>query len=123
VKIAHAVNIEDLVLARAAGVATLVVTVNSESRSCRERDLRNRFSFGSFRFRPAVVLEAIRHPGWLRSHFSNGGLPAMQNWVPCAPPGSGAKEVMQYFHALLPGTPRWDDIESLRRDRRQAGLR
>ncbi len=112
----HRAHDEDILRRlRDAGVDTLVVTVDSEARSRRERDLRNRFSFGSFSFKPSVAFEALRHPAWLYSYFSNGGMPTMENWMRYAPPGSGARDVMRYFHSGLPGMPRWEDVDRLRR--------
>ena len=99
---------------RAAGVGTLVLTVDSEVRSRRERDMRNRFSFGTFTFKPSVALEALSHPRWIANYLASGGMPTMQNWVPYAGRGAGAKDVMRYFHSLLPGVPLWSDIELLR---------
>lgn len=104
---------EDIVRRAAdAGMKTLVLTVDSEVRTKRERDIRNRFSGEGLR--AALVLEALMHPAWIAGYLLDGRMPAFRNFARYA--GSErAKPVWKYMTSHLPGNPVWADLERYRR--------
>lgn len=106
-----------------AGIDVLVVTADTPVTPKRERHLRNRISV-PFRLTPATALRMAReialHPGWFARYLAGGGMPAMGNWQPYAPPGASAAQVAAFFfdQAFVPGeagTLGWADLETYRR--------
>jgi (S)-mandelate dehydrogenase len=69
----------------AAGLSTLVLTVDVPGHSNRERNRRNGFARP---MRPSLYakVEALAHPGWLAEYYRSPGL-VTSNWVKYAPPG------------------------------------
>jgi L-lactate dehydrogenase (cytochrome)/(S)-mandelate dehydrogenase len=104
---------EDIVRrARDAGMETLVLTVDSEVRTKRERDIRNRF--GAPRLKPSLLLESFLHPGWVLAYRRNGGRPAFGNFARYAG-GKDAATITGFMTRHLPGNPTWSDVERYRR--------
>lgn len=106
---------EDLVRrARDLALSTLVVTVDVPVNANRERNKRNGFS-RPLQMRPSIVLEALRHPGWLISFIRTGGIPLMENWAPYAPRGATSGEVADLYGTLTPAPMvTWSTIERIR---------
>jgi len=105
---------EDIVRrARDAGIETLVLTVDSEVRTKRERDIRNQF--GAPRLKPSLFLESLLHPAWVLAYRRNGGQPSFRNFAPYAPAGAPAEAVRSFMTSHLPGNPTWVDLERYRR--------
>jgi (S)-mandelate dehydrogenase len=101
--------------ARDAGIATLVVTVDVPMTQKRERNIRNGFT-RPLKMTPAVVLEALLHPGWLVEFFRHGGIPMMENWTAYAPTGANADHVAGIYAAQTPSADQtWRDLEEIRR--------
>ncbi len=98
-----------------AGLGVLVVTVDVTVNSNRERNRRNGF-VRPFRLTPAIVMQALLHPGWALHYLRSGGHPMMQNWQPYAAAGASANEVADLFARLTP-TPgsTWRTLEQVRR--------
>jgi (S)-mandelate dehydrogenase len=101
---------------KAAGLSTLVVTMDVPTNSKRERNLRNGFG------RPMQIgirmkLEACRHPGWMAEYFRLGR-PMFSNWQRYAPNGSAADpdSVADFVAEQTPTPVTWADIEKFRRD-------
>jgi L-lactate dehydrogenase (cytochrome)/(S)-mandelate dehydrogenase len=105
---------EDIVRRAAdAGIETLVLTVDSEVRTKRERDIRN--AFGQDGIKTSVFLEALLHPAWLASYFRTGRMPVFGNFAPYAANGKDARAVRNAVTTHLPGNPVWSDLERYRR--------
>lgn len=100
--------------AKAAGITTLVVTVDTPGPNKRERNLRNGFR-GIRTIRPTwkVRLEALTHPGWLYEYATGAGLTA-SNWEKYAQ-AAGIANALEFVTSQLPSTVTWDDIKHLRR--------
>jgi L-lactate dehydrogenase (cytochrome)/(S)-mandelate dehydrogenase len=96
-----------------AGMGTLVLTVDSEVRTKRERDIRNGFSGTGLNTRP--LLEALLHPAWLAGYFASGRMPLFGNFAPYAADPRSALVVWNFMKAHLPGNPVWTDLERYRR--------
>jgi (S)-mandelate dehydrogenase len=101
--------------ARDAGIATLAVTVDVPMIQKRERNLRNGFT-RPLRMTPAVILEALLHPGWVFEFLRHGGIPMMENWTAYAPAGANADDVAGIYAAQTPSADQtWRDLEEIRR--------
>jgi (S)-mandelate dehydrogenase len=101
---------------KAAGLSTLVVTMDVPTNSKRERNLRNGFG------RPMKIgirmkLEACRHPGWM-AEYLRLGRPMFSNWQRYAPNGGAADadSVADFVAEQTPTPVTWADIEKFRRD-------
>lgn len=105
---------EDMIRrAQAAGVETLVLTVDVPVHSKRERDWRNGFVPP---VKPSLVciLDILRHPRWLGEVLRHG-LPRFENWAPYAGDNASAREIASYFTSQIPFTQTWFDLERIRR--------
>ena len=109
----HAID-EDIVRRAAdAGMEVLVLTVDSQVRTKRERDLRNGFNGTGLKTGP--MLEALLHPAWLAGYLTTGRMPRFGNFAPYAADGNSARTVWNFMTSHLPGTLLWDDVERYRR--------
>lgn len=105
---------EDIVRRAAdAGIETLVLTVDSEVRTKRERDIRNGFSGTGLK--PLPLLESLLHPAWLAGYLTSGGMPRFGNFAPYAAKPDDARAVWTFMTGHLPGNPLWSDLERYRR--------
>jgi len=83
---------EDIVRRAAdAGMEVLVLTVDSQVRTKRERDLRNGFSGMGVKTGP--MLEALLHPAWLAGYLASGRTPRFGNFAPYATDPNSARAV------------------------------
>src|SRR5579864_1784257 len=115
---------EDLIRRAAdAGCGALVLTVDTPVGSKRERNIRNGFAnirgglFQALSLKPAILIEAMSHPGWIVEYFKRGGgTPMLENWQPYAPPGSDAEQVYKYASSVRPfNAQTWRDLETYRK--------
>jgi L-lactate dehydrogenase (cytochrome)/(S)-mandelate dehydrogenase len=97
---------------REAGLKTLMVTVDVPLHSKRERNVRSGW-VRPYKPTPAVMAEAIRHPGWVIDYLRTG-LPFMENYRSYAPPGTGARALTSFYANLVPTLHSWKMIEALR---------
>jgi L-lactate dehydrogenase (cytochrome)/(S)-mandelate dehydrogenase len=104
---------EDIVRrARDAGIETLVLTVDSEVRTKRERDLRN--GFFAPRLKLSLLLEALTHPAWVMGYLRSGGRPPFGTFARYA--GANTNRATQTFMmGHLPGLPTWADVARYRK--------
>ena len=115
---------EDMIRRAAdAGMAALVLTVDVPIGSKRERNIRNGFAnvrgglFQALSLKPAILAEALTHPGWIVEYLRHGGgTPMLQNWQPYARKGANAEEVYNYSRSLMPFAGQtWRDLERYRK--------
>lgn len=105
---------EDLIRrAAAAGVETLVLTVDVPVHSKRERDWRNGF-VPPVKPSMSCVLDMLCHPRWLAGLLRHG-LPRFENWAPYAGDKASARDIAAYFTSQIPFTQTWFDLERIRR--------
>lgn len=97
-----------------AGLGTLVLTVDSPVNAKRERNLHNGFGWPT-KLKPAVQLEALRHPAWIAGYLRHGGTPKFENWAPYAAAGASANEIIDLVQSQTPSTQTWRDLETYRR--------
>jgi L-lactate dehydrogenase (cytochrome)/(S)-mandelate dehydrogenase len=101
--------------AGAAGIGTLVVTVDVPLLHKRERNMRNGFT-RPLKMTPAVVLEALLHPAWIVEFLRHGGIPRFENWAPYSPPGSSTDTINDHYGTQTPSADQtWRDLEDYRR--------
>jgi L-lactate dehydrogenase (cytochrome)/(S)-mandelate dehydrogenase len=106
-----------------AGMESLVLTVDVPVGSKRERNMRNGFSNirgnwmrAALSLKPALLAEAMTHPGWVLEYIRHGGTPVVGNWAPYAPAGSTAEETVQFNRSQVPAHAQtWKDLEKYRR--------
>ena len=105
---------EDMIRrADAAGLSTLVVTVDVPVRPRRERNIRNGFT-RPLKLTMGTRLNALMHPGWLADYMKNG-TPLIANWVPYAQKGATANDVAALVAEQTTATVTWSDIENFRK--------
>lgn len=105
---------EDIIRrAKDVGVETLVITVDTPSRSRRERNIRNGFSLPR-KLGLATKLEAATHPAWLLEYFRCGGEPYFETWRPYVKAGASAYEVSTHVSQNMLPPQSWDEIHKLR---------
>ena len=100
--------------ASAAGFEALVFTTDANVFGSREWDRRSYLAPGKPTLR--ARLDALRHPGWLRSVLLAKGIPRFRNLEAFLPPGAasavgGSTIIPKLFEATIT----WDDITWIRR--------
>ncbi len=118
-------KISDDLIRRAAdaGLQGLVLTVDVPVHSKRERNMRNGFANirgnwmkAALSLKPALLAEAMTHPGWVIEYIRHGGTPALENWLPYAKPGATAEDTVQFNRSQVPAHAQtWKDLERYRR--------
>jgi (S)-mandelate dehydrogenase len=106
-----------------AGMDALVLTVDVPVSSKRERNARNGFSNirgnwlqAALGLKPALLLEAMTHPGWVLEYIRHGGTPMQENWQPYAPAGATPTDVYLFNRAQVPAHAQtWKDLERYRK--------
>jgi L-lactate dehydrogenase (cytochrome)/(S)-mandelate dehydrogenase len=106
-----------------AGLGALILTVDTPVGGKRERNMRNGFGkirgglFQALSLKPAILLEALSHPGWIVEYLQRGGgTPMLGNWQAYAPPGSDAEEVYKFASSVRPfDAQTWRDLEQYRK--------
>ncbi|HKU97034.1 MAG TPA: alpha-hydroxy acid oxidase [Vineibacter sp.] len=105
---------EDMIRrADAAGLSTLVLTVDVPVHSNRERNQRNGFT-RPLKLSLGTKLEALRHPGWLAGYLKQG-TPMFSNWAPYAEKGASADAVAAFVATQTAAPLTWRDVETFRR--------
>lgn len=107
-------EITEAVIARtaAAGVETLVVTVDIPVPRKSERDIRNGF-VRPYRPTVAASFEALRHPQWMWGYLRHG-LPMFDTWARFAPKGSTPLQVAAFLSKHSPTPQTWDNLKRYR---------
>jgi len=100
--------------AAGAGFEALVFTTDANVFGSREWDRRSYLQPGKPTLR--AKLDALRHPGWLRSVLLRNGIPRFRNIEAFLPPGAasavgGSTVIPMLFEATIT----WDDITWIRR--------
>ena len=98
--------------AEAAGVSTLVVTVDVPVHANRERNTRNGFT-RPLKMSLETRLDALSHPGWLMGYLREG-MPMIKNWLPYAKEGANANDVANLVAAQVTAPLTWDNVARYR---------
>ena len=110
----RAISADMIRRADAAGIRTLMVTLDTPVSSKRERNMRNGFS-RPLRMRLPVLLESLLHPRWIWRYLASGGTPGFDNWINYAPPGASKDSVAGFSTTQTPNRQTWADLEATRR--------
>lgn len=108
----HAVGMDLVKRAKAAGVHVLVLTLDTPTRAKRPRELRNRLVL-PFRPSPCMVLEALSCPAWLAALITQGrpSFPNLARYVGSNP----TKADIAYFaQNALAGSFTWEEVARYR---------
>jgi (S)-mandelate dehydrogenase len=109
----RSLSLEVLGRARALGVTTLVLTVDTAVLPNREFNLRNGFT-NPFRATPRIALDLVRHPRWLLGtmgrYMQAGGIPRYANY----PDEIGGKITGRPSRMTNASSVTWQDVEMLR---------
>ena len=104
---------EDMIRrADAAGLSTLVLTVDVPVHAKRERNARNGFA-RPLRMSLRTRLDALRHPQWLAAYLEHG-MPLFSNWAPYAPKGASNDEVADFVAGQTAAPLSWKHLERFR---------
>jgi L-lactate dehydrogenase (cytochrome)/(S)-mandelate dehydrogenase len=106
-----------------AGLEALVLTVDVPVHSKRERNIRNGFANirgnwlqAALSLKPALLAEALTHPGWVMEYVRHGGTPMLENWQPHAGNGASTADVIAFGRGQTPASAQtWHDLERYRR--------
>jgi (S)-mandelate dehydrogenase len=99
--------------AAAAGVETLVVTVDLPIAAKRDRDIRNGFGL-PLRLDAAKILDAVLHPGWTLDWLRQGGMPKMGAWAAYAGKDANGEEVAAFMTSQFYPVHTWADLDAYR---------
>jgi isopentenyl diphosphate isomerase/L-lactate dehydrogenase-like FMN-dependent dehydrogenase len=99
--------------AAAAGIETLVITVDLPLPAKRERDIRNGFGL-PLRIDWRILFDGALHPLWTLEWFRNGGMPKMGAWAAYAPKDAGGDDVAQFMMSQFFPVHTWRDLERYR---------
>jgi isopentenyl diphosphate isomerase/L-lactate dehydrogenase-like FMN-dependent dehydrogenase len=99
--------------AAAAGVETLVVTVDLPIAAKRERDIRNGFGL-PLRLDAEKILDAALHPGWTLDWLRQGGMPKMGAWAAYAGKDATGEEVAAFMTSQFYPVHTWADLDVYR---------
>jgi len=104
---------EDMIKrAEAAGLSTLVLTVDVPVHSNRERNTRNRFA-RPLNLKLSTMLDAMSYPGWLLEYLREG-MPMFDNWQPYAKASANADDVAELVSTQTAPSLTWDDLARFR---------
>jgi isopentenyl diphosphate isomerase/L-lactate dehydrogenase-like FMN-dependent dehydrogenase len=106
-----------------AGQEALVLTVDVPVHSKRERNQRNGFANirgnwmrAALSLKPALLAEAMTHPGWVIEYIRHGGTPALENWLPYAGRNATPEDTVKFNRSQVPAHAQtWKDLEKYRR--------
>jgi isopentenyl diphosphate isomerase/L-lactate dehydrogenase-like FMN-dependent dehydrogenase len=99
--------------AGAAGVETLVVTVDLPLAAKRERDIRNGFAL-PISYDLAKIVDAALHPAWTLEWLRNGGMPKMGAWAAYAGKNASGEQVAAFMRSQFYPTHTWADLDVYR---------
>lgn len=104
-----------LLRAEHAGFRHLVLTVDNPVYPKRERDTRNGLGKPWHQLSPALLAEAMLHPGWVIEYLRSGGMPVMNSWAPFAADPSDGLSVTAFFRSQSPSDQTWSNLDQLRK--------
>jgi (S)-mandelate dehydrogenase len=98
---------------QAAGLSTIMLTVDVPGAVNRERNKRNGYA-RIIQPTLSTKLEALTHPAWLYEYAITPRA-VTANWVKYAPAGSSADQVLEFMQTQHPVPASWDDVARIRK--------
>lgn len=99
--------------AEAAGVKTVVLTVDIPVLARRNRNVRNGFRL-PLKITPSLAADVLAHPKWLFRYVASGGMPVMGNWARYAGPQATPKLVADTMRVNVDTPLTWSDVREIR---------
>lgn len=109
----HALGLELVRRAEAAGVNVLVMTIDVPVRTTRPREVVVGLGGGKFSPNLRMILDMLRSPGWLAA-LAKHGHPRFANLAPYAGAGAGTNDVIAFARDAIGGAFTWDEIARFR---------
>ncbi len=109
----HALGLDLVRRAEAAGAHVLVLTIDVPVRTTRPREVVVGLGGGRFKVGPRMVLDMLSSPGWLMALAKNGR-PKFVNLRGYAGPNAGTNEVISFARREMGGAFTWDEIARFR---------
>jgi (S)-mandelate dehydrogenase len=110
----HAIGLDLVARAEAAGCRTLVLTLDVPVRTTRPREAATGIA-GAFNVNPAILSQIARAPGWALAVWKYG-VPRFANLRPYAGANASLNDVIAFAQRELRGAFTWDEVR-LYRDR------
>lgn len=98
--------------AQAAGVDTMVLTVDVPVVPNRERNNRNGYTI-PLKLSPGIILNALTHPAWMVEYFRHGIAP-MESWAPYTKADATALDIAAFFRSQSPSIQTWRELGQFR---------
>ena len=109
----HALGLDLVRRAEAAGAHVLVLTIDVPVRTTRPRETAVGLGRGPFRPDLAMMLNMLASPSWLIALMRNGR-PKFPNLKPYAGEGASTEQVIEFTRGQLGGGFTWDEIARFR---------
>jgi (S)-mandelate dehydrogenase len=109
----HAIGLDQVRRAEAAGAHVLVLTIDVPVRTTRPRESAVGLGRGPFRPNLPMMLDMIRSPAWLMALMQHGR-PKFENIKPYAGPNATGNEVIEFTRRELGGAFTGDEIARYR---------
>jgi L-lactate dehydrogenase (cytochrome) len=109
----HALGMDLVRRAEAAGAHVLVLTVDVPVRTTRPREVAVGLGRGPFRPDLSMMLDMLCSPSWLVALMQNGR-PKFPNLKPYAPANAGVEEVISFARREMGGAFTWEEVARYR---------
>jgi len=109
----HALGLDIVRRAEAAGAHVLVLTIDVPVRTVRSREAAVGLGGGPFRPDLRMIVDMIGSPGWLAALIRHGH-PKFANLKPYAGEGAGTNDVIRFTRRELGGAFTWEEIARYR---------
>ena len=108
----HAIGLDLVRRAEAAGVRTLVLTLDVPVRTTRPREVATGIA-GAFNLTPAILAQMARAPGWMMA-LAKYGVPRFANLRSYMSGNPSLNEVIAFARRELGGAFTWDEVKMYR---------
>ena len=108
----HAIGLDLMRRAEAAGCRTLVLTLDVPVRTTRPREAATGIA-GAFRLSPSIVMQIAQTPGWILALLRDG-IPRFANIRPYAGEGASLSEIIAFTRRELGGAFTWAELQKYR---------
>ena len=108
----HAVGMDLVARAEAAGARVLILTLDVPVRTTRTREVLSGITT-PFRFTPGMVMEALSCPSYLAA-FLRKGIPRFANFTKYVGENAGVNDMVRFMQSEMRGAFTWEDVARYR---------
>jgi (S)-mandelate dehydrogenase len=108
----HAMGLDLVRRADAAGAKALVLTLDVPVRTTRTREVLAGIA-SPFRFTPRMIAQALSCPAYCAAFLRNG-IPRFANFAPYAPAGIALNDMVKFMQGEMRGALTWEDVARYR---------